>query len=255
MKEFIHKISKGSRYNQIYIPKEATDFEIGDIVKVMLLEKKIQFYTSKNLKLNDFKKSVVEKIFELLRSWDIKQVFVVGSFLFKKADYRDIDVILIGNADEDKIYKSLIEKLGLRFHILTIKDDAFKNLIRICPLTRSMLSYFVSNKEFNLPKYYFDINHIKFLLMMPQDLLKIDVNSRVFYDSIRRLITMERFLEKNSLDSLKIEGEAEKLLGLLFLNVKNNESISNIDIIRIREVIKLKLKKIGKLIKKWEKEA
>ena len=43
-KEFIHKISKGSRFNQIYIPKEASNFEVGDIVKVILLGKKQELY-------------------------------------------------------------------------------------------------------------------------------------------------------------------------------------------------------------------
>jgi len=252
MKEFVHKISKGSRYNQIYIPQEAEGFEVGDIVKVILLKKKTHLYSSKNFKIGEFKKNLIERIFKLLPGG--KRVFIVGSFLFKKADYNDIDVLLIGNAGEEGIYKLLTEKLGLKFHILTIKDNAFENLIKTCPLTRSMLSYFVSNKEFNLPKYDFDINHIKFLLMMPQDLLKIEVNSRVFYDNIRRLIAIERFLEKNSLDSLKIEKEAKKLLGSLFLNTKNNEAINNKDIKKIREIIKLKLKKIDKLIKKWEKE-
>lgn len=248
--EFIHKVSKGSRYNQIYIPQEMKGFEAGDIVRVILVEKKARFFSSKNFKIGEFKKNIVEKIFKLLPE---RQVFIVGSFLAKKADYRDIDVLLI-DGDEERAYKLLTEKIELKFHVLAVKKNAFESLVRICPLTRSMLSYFVSNKEFNLPKAKFDKKHIEFLLMMPQDLLKINAGSRVFYDNLRRLITIERFLKNKNLDSLEIEKELKKLLGLLFINMKNNESINDKDIKKIRNLIKLKLKITNKLIRKWEKE-
>ncbi len=247
--EFVHKISKGSRYNQIYVPKEIEGFEAGDTVKVTLLKKKTKIYTSENFKLGEIKKNIIKKILKLLDKYK-KQVFIVGSFLFKKADYRDIDVIVIGDINEEKIYKLLTEKIELKFHVISIKEKSFEKLTKTCPLTRSMLSYFASNKKFNLSKKAeFDKKHLNFLLMLPQDLLKINVESRAFYDSLRRLIAVERFLDKKSLDSLKIEKELKKLLGDLFVNVKNNGVISNNDIVRVRKLIKIKIKKINKLMK------
>ena len=51
MKEtrFIHKISKGSRFNQIYVPLENKEFEPGDLVEVRLLRKKINIHYPGNL--------------------------------------------------------------------------------------------------------------------------------------------------------------------------------------------------------------
>src|SRR3989338_9269341 len=51
IEQFEHKISQGSRFNQIYIPKEMEEiFEVGDIVQVRLLKKKEQLHYSKTLK-------------------------------------------------------------------------------------------------------------------------------------------------------------------------------------------------------------
>ena len=79
--KFIHKISKGSRFNQIYIPKEMNSvFGIGDVVEIKLLSKKESFYYSKNLKkLTNYKENLVKEIFSSLASFsDIRQVFIVG---------------------------------------------------------------------------------------------------------------------------------------------------------------------------------
>ena len=200
MPEFIHQISKGSRYNQIYIPKEMEEmFEIGDTIKVILLKKKTFIYYSKNLKLGEFKKNLIKKVFQLLASFpEIKQVFIVGSFLVKKTDYKDIDILIVYNKkiNEEKIQDFLTEKITLNFHILAIEEKSFNSLVKICPLTRSTLYYFVSNRKFVLPEEsIFDKNHINFLLMMPYDLLKINAGSRTFYDNIRRLTTIQRFLD------------------------------------------------------------
>ena len=104
--EFEHKVSKGSRFNQIYIPKEMESiFEVGDIVKVKLLKKKTEIYYSKNLlKLEEFKEKLIKEIFSHLSTFpNIRQIFIVGSFLIEKVDYNDIDLIII----TDKKQKNL----------------------------------------------------------------------------------------------------------------------------------------------------
>jgi hypothetical protein len=238
--EFVHKVSKGSRYNQIYIPKDFEEFEAGDIVKVILLKKKNKIYTSKNLDLKEFKREIIERIFKLFPT---RKVFVFGSFLFKEADYKDIDILLI-NGDEEKDCSLLIEKMGLKFHVLAMKEQSFEKLIKICPLTRSMLSYFASNKEFKMPQQEYDKKHLEFLLMMPQDILKIDVNNRIFYDNLRRLVTIERFLEKKSLDSMLIEKELKSLFKELFQKIKDNETITEKEKKITKNIIKAKINKI-----------
>ncbi|MEK6874002.1 MAG: hypothetical protein AABW91_04080 [Nanoarchaeota archaeon] len=245
--KFIHKVSKGSRFNQIYIPLGMNGiFEIGDIVEIKLLRKKVSFYYSKNLKkLSNYKENLAKELFSFLSGFkEIKQAFIVGSFLTSKIDYNDIDILLISDKNiENEVYQSLIEKFNIKFHVITIPAHRFEYLIYSCPLTRSMLSYFVSNKEFILPSQNkLDINHIRFLLMTPEDLLEVNLGSRAYYDSIRRLITIESFLENKPVDILKINNQLTKITGeSLFSLIKNNEIIENGQIKFLREIIKRKL--------------
>jgi hypothetical protein len=255
---FVHRVSKGSRFNQIYVPKEMEyHFQSGDLVEVTLIEKKSSIhYSSDLIKLGEFKENLIKNIFGELRIFKkISQIFVVGSFLTQKQDYNDIDIILISEKNiEKEACTLLVDKFELKFHILSIPENKFKNLQKYCPLTRSMLFYFISNKEFKLPKET-EINkgHIRFLLMMPEDILKIKVRPRIFYDSIRRLITIERFLGNLSLNSLEINKEIQALISQnIAKDMRNNELIDDKIIKKLKNIIKLKLKKINKILKKDE---
>ena len=254
--KFVHKVSKGSRFNQIYVPKEMErHFQSGDLVEVTLLEKSISVHYSKNLvKLSEFKETLIKNIFlELRRFKEIKQIFIVGSFLTQKQDYNDIDIIIISEKNlEKEIYEILIDKFELKFHIINIPEDNFESLQKYCPMTRSMLYYFVSNKKFSLSKgTELNKNHIKFLLIMPEDILTITLKPRVFYDSLRRLLTIERFLENDSLDPLEVNKEIQTLITKnLATDIRNNENISDEIIKKLRNIIKSKLSKINRIIDK-----
>ncbi|MDP2925215.1 MAG: hypothetical protein Q8N99_02470 [Nanoarchaeota archaeon] len=254
--KFMHKVSKGTRFNQIYVPREMhKHFEVGDLVEVILIEKSISLYYSSNLaKISDFKKNLVKNIFSELRKYkEIKQIFIIGSFLTQKQDFNDIDIIIISEKNlENEIYKTLINNFELKFHIMTISEENFKSLQKFCPMTRSMFYYFVSNKEFKLSKETeLNKDHIRFLLMMPEDILKIKLNSRIFYDSIRRLLTIERFLENLSVDPLETNKEVQTLIGQnIAKDIRNNEPINEEIIKKLRNIIQLKLNKINSIIDK-----
>ncbi len=228
-------------------------FEVGDLVEVKLLEKKIGLYYSKNLeKLGEFKEKLINEILSFLsRFEDIKQIFIVGSFLTSKADYQDIDLILITNKPNDKIYEKLTEKFGMKFHVISMTEEKFLQLIKICPLVRSMFYYCVSNKSIlESGERKIDVNHLKFLLMLPEDSLEINLSGRAYYDCLRRLIAIEKFLSKKEEDPKKINSETEKLVDEnLFLTLKDNERIEGAALDKIRKIIKEKLDKIGKEIK------
>jgi len=254
--KFVHKVSKGSRFNQIYVPKEMESvFDIGDIVEVRLLEKSLKLCYSKNLlKLTEFKEKLISEIFSFLSKFkEIEQIFVVGSFLTQKIEYNDIDIVVITDNKkiEETVYNKLVDRFNLKFHVISISKKNLSSLEQICPLTRSMFYYNISNKEFNLSlDKKIDKKHIEFLLMMPEDILEINVNSRVFYDNMRRLITIEGFLEGKDEDPIKVDDELKILIGeLLFNYVKNNENLDTKEIKKLREIIKMKLVKINRLLK------
>ena len=253
---FIKNVSKGTRFNQIYIPKYLEKkIEVGDKVEVKLIEKHNHLYYYKSKKLSQFKEDLIKNIFSFLSKFEqIESVFIVGSFLTKKIDYRDIDIIIILEKDindfDKFIYNKLIDRFNLKFHVMSIKKNKFKYLLESCPLTRTMFNIYVSNKELDFKKKkIIDKKHLKFLLMMPEDLLEIELNSRIFFDNLRRLITIERFLENKDANLDKIEDEIMKLIGeKLYQRMKNDEKIEEKTIDAIRKIIKHKLKKIKKMI-------
>lgn len=255
--KFTHKISQGSRFNQIYIPKEMNGvFEVGDLVSVELVKKNQQIFCSKNVKLSEFKEKLAREIFSFLSNFkEIKHIFLVGSFIVQKVDYRDIDLLIVvkdKKNSENYIYNKLIDKFNLKFHLILIPEERLMRLAEICPLTRSMFYSYVSNKKFILPKSKLDKKHIKFLLMMPEDLLKIKASSRTFYDNIRRLVTIEKFLDNEELNAEKINAELKQILGNLFEYLKNNEEINKDILTKLREILKVKVSKINQKIRQDE---
>lgn len=244
--KFRHKVSKGSKFNQIYIPREAeADFEVGDLVEVKLIEKKKGLYYSKNLpKLNKFKELLVREVFSFLDSFvGVEQVFVVGSFLTSN-DWDDFDLIVVGSGLKDEeITKQLKEKFGFKFHVIVVDMKRLNFLSKMCPLTKSMFYYYVSDKEHNISKErIIDVNHIEYLLMMPEDLLDINVNGKVFYDIIKRLISIERFLNGKNIDPIEINKDVVRLLGERNANYLGEQGIVDGLLLKeLRSIIKDKL--------------
>ena len=86
------------------------------------------------------------------------------------------------------------------------------------------------------------------------DLLEIKLSSRSFFDGIRRLITIEKFLKNKSLDIEGINEELKKLLTERMYNkIKNNGNIEDISILTLRKIIKSKLSTIEGLLKNGQK--
>ena len=258
--KFVHSVSKGSKYNQIYIPENKREyFNAGDVVEVRLLRKKNELHYSKSLKsLGSFKERLIGEIFSFLSKYKkIKQMFVFGSFLTKKVDYNDIDILVLTDKEEGeefdkKLYDNLSEEFNLKFHVISAERKSLLKSLKIGPMTRSMLYYFVSDKKFDIPKEVeIDKNHILTLLMMPEDLLEIKFeNGKVYYDSLRKLIVIEKFLEDRDMNINEMNKEIEGHIGVeLFKKIQKNEFIRKKEVKKIEEVISKKLNNIKKIIK------
>jgi len=260
--KFVHKISKGSKFNQIYIPKnKEKEFGPGDIVEIRLLKKEFEIYYSKNLKeLSEFKERLIKGIFEFLMSYkEIKQIFIFGSFLTKKIDYNDIDVLILtekNNNVDDIIYGNLINKFNLKFHLISFNEEKLGELLKICPLTRSIFYYYISNKEFKVPKEAkIDKKHIKFLLMMPEDLLKVNLDEIEYYNALRKIYAVENFLIGKEVPPDKIDVQLEKVIDKKKLDLlKKNEIVDKCIIKEVKNIIKNKLEKIYRRINYGEKK-
>src|SRR4030043_1102522 len=140
---FEKKVSKGSKFNQIYIPKEIKEIvEVGDLVQVRLLEKHKELYYKNQKKLPDFKEYLIKKVFsDLQRFKEIKAIFVVGSFL-DETIYNDIDIIILTdkekNISEKNIENLLIKNFNQKFHVLLFNEKKLRILMEKDPITRVM---------------------------------------------------------------------------------------------------------------------
>lgn len=257
---FRRMVSKGSRFNQIYVPKDMEHvIEAGDIVEVKLLKKHVEICYKNQEKLSSFKEYLIKNVFlTLTRFSGIKAVFVVGSFL-QKTFYNDIDLIIIADNPwkdfEKEIEKALFEEFSQRFHIILLNPDKLRELIEKDPLTRSMLSCHISNKDIDLNyRTRIDEQHIKFLLMMPEDLLEIEMPSRIVYNSIQRLVTIERFIDNKPLDIKDIRNEIEKLFSKYIIQkIINNKEINKSEWALLRKAIEEKINRIKKMISHGKK--
>ena len=80
--------------------------------------------------------------------------------------------------------------------------------------------------------------------------MKVNPGSRAYYDSIRRLITIENFLENKPIDILEISSHLTKIIGeTLFFLIKSNEIIEKEQIEFLRKIIKEKLSTIKNKLK------
>jgi len=254
---FEKKVSKGSKFNQIYIPKEfGMVIEVGDLVQIRLLEKhESLYYKNQGKKLSDFKEYLIKKIFSYLQKFsEIKTVFIVGSFLYETI-YNDIDVIIIADKEE-KISEKTIEDLLIKtfnqkFHVLLFDEEKLRTLIEKDPITRIMLKNYISNKKIDFDyKRKIDENHIMFLLMMPEDLLELKLPSKIFYDNMRRLIAIEEFLKDKDLEREELLNKLKKDINIQLLDkIKNNEEVNNKGLKILREFIKKKINNIKKIMK------
>jgi len=254
--KFRHKVSTGTRFNQVYIPREFHDiFESGDLVEVRLIKKKADLFYSKNTeKLRKFKESIAKKIFSVLGKFkDIKQTYLFGSFLTKNIEYNDIDLLIVTeNNNLEKIsYNTLVKEINMKFHIISVSLDRLNRLLKICPITRSMLYYSVSNKPImELPEREINEKHIRFLLMLPEDVLDVEVNSSLLYEALRRLDAIDSFLRNIKIDPRKIEVNISKIMSKeLYLRISNNKLISKKQRAYLNTTIKKMLKEIYKHIR------
>ncbi len=254
--KFIHKVSKGSRFNQIYVPLDySNEFEVGDFVEVKLLKKQIKIFYSESMeKLNEFKEKLIKDIFNFLKKYhEIEQVYIFGSFLSKREDYNDIDVLIISENEklDNEIYEELVEKFNLKFHVITISMDKLEVQIKIDPMFRNIIYTSVSNKEIiNLPQRKVDKNHIQFFLMYPEDSIKVNLESSSYYNAIRKVFVIECFLRKKEISSEDMKKEIiSKLNPDIYKKIINNEILRKEELDKIKKVISNKLRNIYLLLK------
>ncbi len=244
---FTRQVSKGTRFNQIYIPKEMNElFQVGDTVEVKLISKVRTTHIKKAL-LKDIRKIFAEQILKFFSDKNI-DIIIFGSFV-KSEEFKDIDLIVASDISSN-LEQEITKNFGSIFHIIKIPKDKIQSLYEKCPITRLMLESFISNFDLKLKETKrIDKNYIEYLLMMPEDILEFELNSRIYFDNIRRVFTIEYFLKNKKATSERIIKDMEKIMGKeLLLRMRKNEDISHSEYEKSKKIIKDKLKSIRSIL-------
>jgi hypothetical protein len=228
--ELIAKISKGSKMDQIYIPKNRSGCSIGQYVLIKPIqetEKQQLFYHVK--KIEPIKNKIVEELFSFLQEniENPDNIILTGSFLEKGFVFQDVDIIILTNdrIDNKMLEKTTEERFGLKMHILSMKKEEFYKGVSTNPLFCSMLSNFISLKRINMNIPQILIREILDLnILKTKDLiLNFEILSgREKYYLLRNLVATKLFIEKKKITKENMDILIKKIIGTEIEKLKEN---------------------------------
>lgn len=219
----IKKISKGSRFNQIYLQKnEGFGFEPGKSVIITPLDdiiaKEPEIFEY-NVKLGSLKREIVKLVFKIVDSCGhYDNIIVTGSFLDEGFDFKDIDIIIINpvNLEKDRLKNSIEQNTGIYPHIILIDSESFNKGIKRDPLFRLMTDRYVSIKRAIIRKDR-EINYrlMDIYLLKNKNLIEgydlFSINQRK--KLLRDFISIKLFSENKEVTIKNIEKEINRLFG------------------------------------------
>jgi hypothetical protein len=217
--KIIKKISKGSRFNQIYLKKnEGIEFQPGKavIIKSVLEEPESNIFEYR-VTLSNIKKQIVKSIFGIIDdncSYD--NILITGSFLEKGFNFNDIDIIIINPKNTDKVKELITENIGIKPHLILIDSKSLNKGIKRDPLFRLMIDRYVSIKRtlFRRDKEI-DYKLIDIYLVRNKnlidgfDLLNIGQRKKM----LRDFVGLKLFAENKEITIKGIEKETERIFG------------------------------------------
>ena len=236
MVELISKISKGSKMDQIYLPKNRTGFNTGEYVLISPLKNKIEEQTAEKQKLFFYNteklepikiKIIEEIILRIDNETDSENIIITGSFLDNGFTFNDIDILLISKEklNTEIISKKIQESLGIKPHILILNNQALLSGLSTDPLYSLMLSKCVSKKRiiFNVKRRIeyklLDINLLKSKTLIDNfDML----NGNEKYYLVKNMISILLFVKGKKLNKNLLDKEIEKLLGTPVKEIREN---------------------------------
>ncbi len=215
MVELIGKVSKGSKMDQIYIPKNRESIPVGSyvVVKPLTTEKqeiKPYFY---NVTIEPIKVEIIKNIMQTIdKNTDNENIIITGSFLERGFQFNDIDILIIGGKIKEEILENY---LGIRVHIISITNNALIKGLETDPLYNLMLSRCVSKK-----RVIYNIKRKISYKLLDLHLLKSKIDNfeslkgKEKYEIIRNIIAIKTFITKKEVSRAKVDSEINKLFGL-----------------------------------------
>lgn len=230
--ELISKISKGSKMDQIYIPKNRSGFSIGSYVVLKPLENekvidKPHFYNVSEL--HPLKMKIVEQILETADKLinKIENVIITGSFLNKGFMFNDIDVLILTEEKlEDKeLTRRLEERIRIKMHVIVLSNKELIYGLSTDPIYQMMMSKCIAKRRFiykskNDLRYKLLDLHLLKSEMLPENFDYINGSEK--YYSVRNMIAISLFLRRKKVSKESVDKETKRVLGVDVEDIKKN---------------------------------
>jgi len=230
--ELVSKISKGSKMDQIYIPKKRNGLVTGSYVVISALKirgkvEKPYFYNVKDIE--PLKLEMINEMREVIENniENYDNVLFVGSFLDKRFNFNDIDIILISDdkVNIKELQRNIWRIAKIKIHIIVLSSKELIKGLSTDPWYLMMLSKYISKKRFiyNVKR---EINY----KILDLHLLKSKGLSDNFdilkgnekYYLVRNMVAILLFLEGKKIGVNIVDKKIEKFFKVKIENIKEN---------------------------------
>jgi hypothetical protein len=230
--DIIAKISKGSKMDQIYLPKNRSGLATGQYVMITPLENKLPrkefkpcFYNLVNLE--PIKLELIKEIFNIVQEINPENIIITGSFLEKGFKFNDIDILIINEEkiDANKLKNRLENSIGIKTHIIHL---SYKNIVlglSSDPLYSMMLSRCVSkNKLIFKLKKDIDYKLLDFQLLKSKSLIEnFDIlNGTEKYYLTLNMVSILLFIQNSKLSKEAVDSTIEKEFNININEIREN---------------------------------
>ena len=233
--EIVSKVSRGSKMDQIYIPKNRSGFDIGNYVIIRPLEtngeekkfEKPYFYGVNNLE--SIKLEIVHEVLRTVNKSITKydNVIITGSFLEEGFHFNDIDILIVtdNRVKQEPIKEAIERKIGIEGHILILSNKELVRGLETDPLYQMMLSRCVAKRRFLYKtSHILDYKLLDLHLIKSKTLLdNFDILSgKEKYGLVRNMVAIYLYLEKNKVTFESVDEEIKKSLEVKVQEIKDN---------------------------------
>lgn len=223
--EIVAKISKGSKMDQIYIPKNRIGLGVGSYVLVKSIEqtdKKVEKSYFYNVPfIGSVKVEIANEIFDFISKeiGECENVIITGSFVDEGFGFDDVDVLIVSSRkiNEEIVRKKLAREIGIEAHVIILDNKSLIEGMATDPIYQMMLSKCIARKRF-VYKIGRKINYKILDLHLLKSRVLIDsfdvLDGNEKYDLVRNLISIYLFLLGRKVGRIEVDKEIKKIFGL-----------------------------------------
>ncbi|HLD04352.1 MAG TPA: hypothetical protein VJG90_01405 [Candidatus Nanoarchaeia archaeon] len=230
--EIIAKVSRGSKMDQVYIPKNRFGLHPGSYVTIQAVappkaKETLFFYQVPDLE--PIKQKIAQEVFSVIdqnvENYD--NLILTGSFLEKGFHFNDLDLLLITS---EKIETKLLERTmknitGIPTQILIMSTKTLLYGLATDPLYQTMLSRCIAKKRL-IYRYHRSINYkLLDLHLLGSEALTREcdlLDGQEKYKLARNMVAIYLFLRGKKVTFKSIDSEIQRRLRISSDEIKKN---------------------------------